>query len=771
MFGVFPEHDVTHPTNSYRRYGNHGLCRLAATMQLKRKISVLLPILAFIQAISGQYVEPLLCRGLCFCSNADSAVDCSPRDHIRGLPTNLPSGTTTLKIQGAMFPAPGRLIRQNFTGLGHLIRLSIVNSQLRSIEPRTFLGMTNLRFLDLSLNQLHHLEAYTFYGLKLTQLYLQKQDSLAGKTDNVAYRYEAIGTNFDGEGLQLEEEVFHSMSATQINLQQNRISEIPFRLFSKVNGLEKLILSSNNIRSLDSKFADYFDRPDRLIDLTDNPLICSCSLAWLAARSKEWVAKLSSLNITCLVDDKVDILPGRFGRPLSDRKIRVELRKLSSGQLCMSSRIRSIGVEIDPSGERARLSCTAVAYNSLDTSNTSPNDLLYLPSDDGVFRKQSVVPIRAPSVAWKYIELGQMRQVSWMRSDQPPPPDPLEQHNSLGSQDRSATTVQLNVSLSPQDQQFNCITWDEKENDEEVLVTIRGPGSVLPQTVPADEVTLKDGKTVAEVLSKSSGEHIKEAQERDDVVLVHKSALLFRKQYTLLEMIGAIVGTFLSTLILLLIGSKCFHCFRTRGYGLPPHGHALSITSTKDLPVLGRPNEAETSKSLEPNNSSTANGNKNTVNNGTSDNATTCVASTPQSANYDSTTATMSNLYPSFSPYIAQTGVTTFPQFLPTASLLASPTYHQHLPTSMPVNVTTPLLQTNPMHSNLMVPGMSTCSQPVAYWQAPPGSTYSAAGSHEYDIPRGMDASQTTCDQQSTAPQAEFAVFSNTFDDPAAANS
>lgn len=728
--------------------------------------------MAFIQIISCQYVAHLLCQGVCFCSSPDAAVDCSPQDRISGVPTNLPSGTTTLKIQGGLFPAPGRLVRQNFTGLGHLIRLSIVNSQLRSIEPRTFLGMTNLRFLDLSLNQLHHLEAYTFYGLKLTQLYLQKQDSLAGKTDNLAYRYEEIGMNFDGEGLQLEDEVFHSMSATQINLQQNRISEIPFRLFSKVNGLEKLILSSNNIRTLDPKFADYFDRPDRLIDLTDNPLICSCSLAWLAVRSKEWVTKLSSLNITCLVDEKVDIPPGRFGRPLQDRKTRVELRKISSGHLCMSSRIRSIGVEIDPTGERARLSCTAVAYSSLDTSNTSPNSLLYFPSDGGVFRKQSVVPVRAPSVAWKYIELGQMRQVSWMRSDQPPPPDPLDQHNSLDSQDRSATTVQLNVSLSPQDQQFNCITWDEKENDEEVLVTIRGPGALLPQMVPSPDVTLKDGKSAAEILLKSSGEHMKEAKERDEVVLTHNSALLFRKQYTLLEMIGAIIGTFLATLILLLIGSKCFRCFRTRGYGLPPHGHALSTASTKELPILGRPNEVEASKSLELNNSSTANGNKNTTTNGTSDNATNCVASTPQSGNYDSTTATMSNMYPSFSPYIAQAGVTTFPQFLPTASLLASPTYHQHLPTSMSVNVTTPLLQTNPMHSNLLVPGMTTCSQPIAYWQAPPGSTYSAAGSHEYDIPRGMDASQTTCDQQSTAPQqTEFAVFTNTFDDPAVVNS
>ncbi|VDN30335.1 unnamed protein product, partial [Dibothriocephalus latus] len=535
-------------------------------MQLKWIISIWLPLMAFMQTISCQYVAPSLCQGVCFCSSPDAAVDCSPQDRIGGVPTNLPPGTTTLKIQGGLFPAPGRLVRQNFTGLGHLIRLSIVNSQVRSIEPRTFLGMTNLRFLDLSLNQLHHLEAYTFYGLKLTQLYLQKQDSLGGKTDNLAYRYEEIGMNFDGEGLQLEEEVFHSMSATQINLQQNRISEIPFRLFSKVNGLEKLILSSNNIRSLDSKFADYFDRPDRLIDLTDNPLLCSCSLAWLAVRSKEWVTKLSSLNITCLVDDKVDIPPGRFVRLLQDRKTRVELIKLSNGHLCMSSRIRSIGVEIDPSGERARLSCTAVAYSVLDSSNTSPNSLLYLPSDGGVFRKQSVVPVRAPSVAWKYIELGQMHQ------------------------------------------QFNCITWDEKENDEEVLVTIRGPGALLPpQTAPLPEVTLKEGKVVAEGPSKSSGEPAKEAKQRDDVLLTHKSALLFRKQYTLLEMIGAIVGTFLATLILLLIGSKCFRCFRTRGYGLPPHGHALSVASTKDLPILGRPHEVEASKSLELNNSSAAN--------------------------------------------------------------------------------------------------------------------------------------------------------------------
>lgn len=663
--------------------------------------------LRFLSPVNGQYEEPRLCDGVCYCSGTEAVVDCSPQDRIQGVPTNLPPGTRKLFIQGGAFPEPGHLSNKNLSGLQHLVSLRIVNSQLRFIESRAFLGMTSLRDLDLSMNQLQRLEPLTFYRLNLETLYLQEQRSQPDP-------YNIYRSHGEPEPLMLTNEAFSGLSAARIDLRRNYISDIAFAQFAKVSNLEKLILSSNKIREVDPKFADNFDKADRLLDLTDNPLLCSCQIAWLVNREKEWVLKTSTLRTSCLVDP-------RIGGPGS----KVELRKIVPDHLCMASRIQTIGVDITPAGKAATLSCTAIAFNKVGADG-GLDDFPY--GDVQSFSNQPIVRLRPPSVAWKYVETGQLRQVTGMPSDLP---QSLEQ--SLGSTETQTpmTTVQLNVSLSQANRKFTCITWDEKKNDQEVLVTIRGPA-----TLPTVEVNggkddgisvVTNGKTPVGVdFNSKDAAAIKNAGNQG----YPQSNFLFQKQYTLLEMIGAVLGTFLVTLIVLLVGSRCLVFLKHR---------AISNHMSKE--IGGRLSSYDPGN---PKQSDTPASGLNTTGRAT---CSTSNGHIQAATGYDGIAA-----YPIYNPYLAtQASAVTYPAHLaPVTSLVTSPTTGQ----LMPISSATPLLQP-------MVPGLAPGSgQPLAYWPAPPGSAYSGAGSHEYDIPRAMDTSQFASEATTTLPRDPPAVSS-----------
>ena len=638
----------------------------------------------------GQYLEPRLCDGVCYCSLNEAVVDCSPQDRIIGIPTNLPQGTRRLVIQGGLFPKPGHLSAKNLTGLAHLVSLRIVNSQLRSIESRAFLGMTNLRDLDLSLNLLYRIEPHTFYGLSLQTLYLQEQRL---KTES----YSLFGPSADPEPLALSTEAFYGLSAARIDLRRNFISDISHTLFSKVGSLEKLILSDNRIRQLDPKFADYFDKPNRLLDLTGNPLECSCKLLWLANRVKEWVVESPSLKTTCIIDPRISG-PGS----------RVELEKLTAAHLCMGSKIQSIGVDITPTGQAATLSCTAIAFNPMDSVDQQLGAYRYSAAEPYI--NHPVVRLRPPSVAWKYVEAGQLRQVTGIPSDLP---HSFDSSFDGSESERNMITVKLNVSLSQAGRKFSCITWDEKENDQEVLVTLRGP--MLPPATEFDEEAKEpvsrtlDEKLPSPLDAKTKGNDLSSSSSSGNMAISH-SNFLFQKQYTLLEMIGAVIGTFLVTLVVLLLGSRCMMLLKHRAISGHPSKAIGGRSTTYDVIVSKQ---------------SDAMGGTRTA--GSSSNGGI------QSMACDGMTA-----YPLYNHYLASASGVTYPTHIPpTASLITSPTSAQ----LMPISAATPLLQTN-----MTIAGMQGM-QPISQWPAPPGSAYSGAGSHEYDIPRAMEISQVASSQ------------------------
>ncbi|VDO15006.1 unnamed protein product [Rodentolepis nana] len=629
----------------------------------------------------GQYTEPRLCDGLCYCSREEQVVDCGRQDKIMGVPTNLPPGTVKLMIQGGLFPEPGYLSAKNLTGLAHLVSLRIINSKLRAVESRAFLGMTNLRDLDLSLNLLYRIESRTFYGLNLQTLYLQQQRYQPDL-------YTSFGSPTDPEPLDISAEAFYGLSATSIDLRKNFISNISYSLFSQVRGLEKLVLSDNKIRQLDSRFAEYFDNPNHLLDLTENPLDCSCKLAWLVNRAKDWGAQASTL--TCI----------------SGSGSRIELKRLTTDHLCMGSKIQSIGVDISPAGNAATLSCTAVTFSRLDSANKNLEGYRYTALEPYV--NHPVVRQRPPAVAWTYVESGQLRKIAEMPSDHPPS---IEQEST-------STTLPLNVSLSQTGRKFSCITWDDKQNEQEILVTLRGcalPPLIEPKESVKDSSTgsLEDGLSQQEAKLKEGAS----GPASMGNMPYPQSGFLFQKQYTLLEMIGAVIGTFLVTLVVLLAGSRCMMMLKQRAIS-DHHAKEIGGRSTtydaapKHSDAIGR---MGTTISRAP------------------------VASNSNNCGFNPMACDgVGGPYPQYNPYLPSTSGVAFPlHAAPAASRITSPTNGQ-LST---MSATTPLLTTNMTMTGLQ--GMHQIHQ----WSLPPPSTYSAAGSQEYDVPRGMELSQVASDQ------------------------
>nr|CDS30092.1 slit 1 protein [Hymenolepis microstoma] len=641
---------------------------------------VITALIALLFSLShGQYTEPRLCDGLCYCSREEQVVDCGRQDKIMGVPTNLPPGTLKLMIQGGMFPEPGYLSAKNLTGLEHLVSLRIINSQLRAVESRTFFGMTNLRDLDLSLNLLYRIESRTFYGLNLQTLYLQQQRYQPDL-------YTLFGSPADPEPLDISTEAFYGLSATSIDLRKNFISNISYSLFSQVRGLEKLVLSDNKIRQLDSRFAEYFDNPNHLLDLTENPLDCSCKLAWLVNRAKDWGVQASTL--TCISG------PGS----------RVELKKLTTDHLCMGSKIQSIGVDISPAGNAATLSCTAVTFSRLESANQNLEGYRYNAAESYV--NHPVVRQRPPPVAWKYVESGQLRKIAEMPSDHPP----------SFEQESTSTTLPLNVSLSQTGRKFSCITWDDKQNQQEILVTLRG--CALPPLIePKDSVKDSSTGSLEEGLSQQEGKLKEGASGPGSVgnMPYPQSGFLFQKQYTLLEMIGAVIGTFLVTLVVLLAGSRCMMMLKRR---------AISNHHAKE--IGGR----NTTYDAASKHSDAIGGMGTTI-------SRAPVASNSNNGGFNSMACEgLGAAYPPYNHYLASSSGVTYPIHGPSAaSRITSPTNGQLLPMS----AATPLLS-----SNLTMAGLQGM-QPIAQWPLPPGSAYS--GSHEYDIPRGMELSQVASDQ------------------------
>ncbi|KAA0198202.1 Immunoglobulin superfamily member 10 [Fasciolopsis buskii] len=709
--------------------------------------------LTSLRATQSQFIQPNLCEGRCHCPPGEPVIHCNQQDRLQGVPTNIPSGVTKLHIQEGDFPSPSYLRRANLTGLEQLEDLRIIYCNLQAIEPRAFLGMNKLKRLDLSHNALVQLDTYTFLGLQLTSLYLQEQH------------------NLPEHGLQIAEDAFHGLSANQVNLRGNRIETISFRVFSKVNDLDRLVLSDNRIRQLDDGFAKHFDRNTRLLDLTSNPLECSCKLAWIAQRSADWSNILAGLNMTCVYRQK------QLDRRISPNQagdLVLEIQQLTSDQLCPSSRIQHIEVNVLDSASRVILDCTAVAIPRKPTSGFVGTGSVPVPS---------LLSRNPPGVAWRYVEGEHLREVRRLPTEEAGTATEMQY---AGTNIDNATlafassTVRLNVSLSPESRKYTCATWDDIREAQEVVITVKGPPPprLVSAAIPGRSAE-KDSLTDKTVIDKNSpfsltgSESIKSAVRREEEVGFVEPHYLLQPQFSLVQMALAVGGTFLCTLIILFIGARFIRlCQRHPIFRLSPSVSSINGPETKVALLAGKNGRCEVSTADPKSSSSRTNG------------LLTISADTTQpllgqlqqqkqqqhhqqqkqqqqqqqqqpqqqqGTNYTPVLISGVENHNPMSPQLAQLSHLNAPYMGPpimSPNQPSSSSGTDEFQSSLAMLTSTPLLHPNTLRPIMVSEGaLSPCltnlrppGQPqVAYWPTAPGSPYSVAGSHEYDVPRVLD--------------------------------
>ncbi|KAF6780480.1 hypothetical protein AHF37_00025 [Paragonimus kellicotti] len=642
--------------------------------------------------ICPQFTQPGLCDMHCHCPPGEPVVDCNRQDKLQGVPTNIPRSVTKLYIQDGDFPSPSYLTRANMTGLEQVEYLSIIYCNLQAIESKAFLGMTKLKHLDLSRNALRRLDTYTFFGLQLINLYLQEQHNLTET------------------GLQISEDAFDGLTTDQINLRGNKISVLRYKTFAKVNNLHRLILSDNRIRQVDDGFSQHFNQLSYLLDLTGNPLECSfCSV----------LQPLASIRCS-------------------------NLRRLSADHLCPRSRIQHIEVSVLDAASRVILDCTAVAIPRIPYSIDLGPDMFPVPS---------LLSHSPPEVAWQYVEGGQLREVRRLPTEEKVLLSTSAQVLNASTLGLVSSTVRLNVSLSEELGQYKCTTRNDHRDSEEVVVTVRGPAkSLVPDKDP--RLPKLPGSTENEEGRKSPEFSEQSKLLRTDLTFSEPHYLL-QPQFSLVQMALAVGGTFLATLIVLFVGAQCLNACH----------HHTTVPLSSSVSSMNSPDAKATQQNR-------------TMASRLETRSPEGAFSSPKQNGYDSKSKENGPLLMQHQPPNAQqlpqqiflsgidNCVAMSPQFSHIANLsnhyipptLLPPTQPssssgtEELPASLAHLVSSPLLSpSSAFHPVLTMDGalsphlanMRPGQSSLAYWPVSaaivaPGSPYSIAGSHVYDVPQAF---------------------------------
>lgn len=116
--------------------------------------------------------EASSCPTVCTCT--DSTVDCRDRG-LKHIPTNLPPGTTELRLeQNQITTIPANIFKK----LRQLRRLDLSKNVIKEIEPDAFAGLHALNTLVLYGNNLTDLPAFIFEPLHELQLLLLNANEL-----------------------------------------------------------------------------------------------------------------------------------------------------------------------------------------------------------------------------------------------------------------------------------------------------------------------------------------------------------------------------------------------------------------------------------------------------------------------------------------------------------------------------------------------------------------------------------------------------------------
>lgn len=152
------------------------------------------------------------------------------------------------------------LTRRNFTDLYKLQNLYLSDCGIETIAVDTFADLTQLTWLDVSKNNIRFVADFTFRGLNLKHLFIN-----------------------DNPEIQLAIGAFAGMTTQGLYMHNCGQRRLPVDLMTPLNGsLKTLWLHGNNFEAFSEKWL-YFFRKLAHIRLGGNSFHCNCEIKWLFA--------------------------------------------------------------------------------------------------------------------------------------------------------------------------------------------------------------------------------------------------------------------------------------------------------------------------------------------------------------------------------------------------------------------------------------------------------------------------------------------------------
>ena len=441
------------------------------------------------------------CPEVCFCNKLKKIIYCSRRG-LQSIPTaDIPADSLQLNFHGNIFEQ-STIKRGNFSKFVQLEHLYLSECGIEKIEVDTFHDLRNLQWLDLSNNRIKLIEDYTFRGLSLMHLFLN-----------------------GNRNINLRRNAFSGLATTGLYLHECSLPRLSLDVFTHLNNtLTNLWLFGNELTKIEKRFLPLFMTLSH-IRLGSNPFHCNCEILWL----KEFYDKNGekfegAAPPSCLSPSN------KKGELFSDISL-LDFR-------CQAPHFTNIDVVIKDN--KGMLRCNANGDPAPRLFWVQPSGLSTLykqPSNESVHSNTALINISAEN----------------------------SRHNDLSGSyfciavnDAGNMTFTFNVTWPmprlDQSYKYKTITTDVgvrtiPENNTEVDIWSILSGLLSTTPMPTDPTPAKTAKPkVTETPQGKS--HINESSHN---VVDNGDSTEVKKMFTLTELIGAVVGTHVFTLILCLI--------------------------------------------------------------------------------------------------------------------------------------------------------------------------------------------------------------------------
>ncbi|XP_055712515.1 protein slit [Phlebotomus papatasi] len=173
----------------------------------------------------------------------------------------------------------------DFEGLRNLDSLILAHNQLTEVPANVFRHLTLLNSLELEGNSISYIDKDAFAGLEENLQYLRLGDNnlhiIPSDALRPLHRLRHLDLRSNNISV-ISEDAFVGFgdSITFLNMQKNDIKALPAMAFENLNSLETLSIQNNKLTRIPEEVMEPIMDTLRVVDIMDNPLVCSCELIW-----------------------------------------------------------------------------------------------------------------------------------------------------------------------------------------------------------------------------------------------------------------------------------------------------------------------------------------------------------------------------------------------------------------------------------------------------------------------------------------------------------